>query len=1290
MTADLGRPKLSQSVYNNPQETIESYSCMRPPFSSSFHCTHPTRTFTTERGETVPGLNIEAYIPVGCLRLHRTDTSLSPEVWTSHYLWSSFSQSDNPSDRGNEVSLSKDVQDALSVGLKRYGYSPLRRDPCKHRWARMEFKMNTRDLNYGQVRVFVLPDDIGRTHIKRSDSDLRKQLISMLENLDISPDTFRGAWDPEIPVQYIDLSRRSDQIEEVTKELSLLHIFNHLPSPNPQPKLVKDKRFSEAMLDLLENNVRGLKADLFSFQSRTAAMMLQREVQPKQHLDPRLNATKDQAGANFYYNKITGEWLRHPRLIDGPRGGILAEHMGRGKTLICLALIMATRHHYPSFPVDHCESLIPVRQKVGSLMEMAAAATARSSIPWKTCFQEILEDRGEDYERCQEMVRSQASHYTIVPPASRRQSSRRGIEALPSRKIFRASTTIVVVPPNLVDQWTCEVEKHTTGLKVLVMKQTKMKLPAAQMLIEYDIILFSKLRLEKEFPNGVNLWSTTKTGHRRGCTCGCDCFSPLLEVHFKRLITDEGHFIGNSGGRSASKLVQIMNILAVDYRWVVSGTPTQGIYGIENSEKLNFRYDDTENNHKQQRRDVEKIGNIATSFLKAEPWASDTGSWARFNMQARYGEPEYFSYGDPDCLKQIMENIVLRTRAEDVEAEISLPELHEKLVYLDASVQDAIQLNVFVLSIIVNAVTSERKDADYFFHPKNRGLLNELTRNLSQASFFWSGWAVENVLSTVAITNEFLTERKIFITDEDEAVLREALAVGQTILKFICSYPEQRHRLTTPLDEKNISSGPDSIFEAAWATDEIPIFVSNDLPEDVRMAWALDRSVSSPTLFGFTQLKTLSDFAISQLWKPDSLDGLCEAGMKAMENCREPGAAKLAVFNASMSKEKELLPKKNISGTKASQSSGKSLSKESKRSRPDDSKSISSPLLASGASVGGHMSPRKPRRHVLKESNGNTVSEPIGLRDTPPRSSFEKRDQPKLKSAMKKSAPAAQKPTMDPGSKLVSAHLESTASAKLTYIIAQILAVKDEEKSIIFYEAEDIGYYLAQALEAIGVEYLIYATAKTLSSALQSRWLRKFADEDNIRVLLMDLGAGTFGLDVSCASRVFFVNPVFNPQIEAQAIKRAHRIGQTRPVYVEILVMRGSMEEKIVERRKQLSDGDFRGIKTVLDDEEMYEWVKNPSFLPLPDPGDGGLSNIPKTETMAKLPVPHQIFGSLLKRSDDIEATSFQENPAPETKLKAMVNADDAKSLPKKKMKKTVGFGPSENEEPDPYASNRL
>jgi SNF2 family DNA or RNA helicase len=49
------------------------------------------------------------------------------------------------------------------------------------------------------------------------------------------------------------------------------------------------------------------------------------------------------------------------------------------------------------------------------------------------------------------------------------------------------------------------------------------------------------------------------------------------------------------------------------------------------------------------------------------------------------------------------------------------------------------------------------------------------------------------------------------------------------------------------------------------------------------------------------------------------------------------------------------------------------------------------------------------------------------------------------------------------------------------------------------------------------------------------------------------------------------MEPVWQKDEEAQAVKRAHRLGQTRPVHVETLIMKGSFEERVFKRGSQLN-----------------------------------------------------------------------------------------------------------------------
>jgi SNF2 family DNA or RNA helicase len=84
--------------------------------------------------------------------------------------------------------------------------------------------------------------------------------------------------------------------------------------------------------------------------------------------------------------------------------------------------------------------------------------------------------------------------------------------------------------------------------------------------------------------------------------------------------------------------------------------------------------------------------------------------------------------------------------------------------------------------------------------------------------------------------------------------------------------------------------------------------------------------------------------------------------------------------------------------------------------------------------------------------------------------------------------------------------------------------------------------------------------------------IRSFRDGE-AAAFLISLKAGGFGLTLTEADYVFVLDPWWNPAAEAQAIDRAHRIGQDKPVMVYRLVTAGTIEEKVValqERKRDL------------------------------------------------------------------------------------------------------------------------
>lgn len=71
----------------------------------------------------------------------------------------------------------------------------------------------------------------------------------------------------------------------------------------------------------------------------------------------------------------------------------------------------------------------------------------------------------------------------------------------------------------------------------------------------------------------------------------------------------------------------------------------------------------------------------------------------------------------------------------------------------------------------------------------------------------------------------------------------------------------------------------------------------------------------------------------------------------------------------------------------------------------------------------------------------------------------------------------------------------------------------------------------------------------------------------DIFLFLLSTRAGGLGINLNSADTVIIYDSDFNPQVDLQAMDRAHRIGQKRDVYIYRLITEGTIEEKIVERQ---------------------------------------------------------------------------------------------------------------------------
>jgi len=112
----------------------------------------------------------------------------------------------------------------------------------------------------------------------------------------------------------------------------------------------------------------------------------------------------------------------------------------------------------------------------------------------------------------------------------------------------------------------------------------------------------------------------------------------------------------------------------------------------------------------------------------------------------------------------------------------------------------------------------------------------------------------------------------------------------------------------------------------------------------------------------------------------------------------------------------------------------------------------------------------------------------------------------------------------------------------------------------------------------------------TMTLQARGKALDAFAKDDEITILLATIGAGGVGLNLTSASRVFIMEPQYNPAAVAQAVDRVHRLGQHRPVETVQFIMKGSIEEKILElakKKQQLADMSMNRGK--LDKREVQE-----------------------------------------------------------------------------------------------------
>jgi superfamily II DNA or RNA helicase len=155
---------------------------------------------------------------------------------------------------------------------------------------------------------------------------------------------------------------------------------------------------------------------------------------------------------------------------------------------------------------------------------------------------------------------------------------------------------------------------------------------------------------------------------------------------------------------------------------------------------------------------------------------------------------------------------------------------------------------------------------------------------------------------------------------------------------------------------------------------------------------------------------------------------------------------------------------------------------------------------------------------------------------------------------------------------LIDPRRANEASAKFDVLIPRLSEVIEEgHKALVFSQFTSFLALLRPRLDALGIKYE-YLDGRTRDRAAR---VDRFQSDPDCRLFLISLKAGGLGLNLTAAEYVFLLDPWWNPAAEAQAIDRAHRIGQSRHVFAYRLLARDTVEEKVAElqrTKRELAD----------------------------------------------------------------------------------------------------------------------
>ncbi|GAA6012278.1 hypothetical protein JCM11491_007080 [Sporobolomyces phaffii] len=983
------------------------------------------------------------------------------------------------------------------------------------------------------LRIYLVQEDLPELAQIDPKRRLKRPPASTVRSVFQSIRCDRGEWEGR------GATGEAEMLLEEKDGRSLLEMFHGIEVPGEggfenldAPQAIKDRLWLAS-----SEQPEDVKTELYPYQQASVAKMLSRELAPSKTISPHFLAKSSFLDrSRRAYISLDGDVALSPPRFREPRSGILAEDMGVGKSLMVLALIMSTRSELPSlegvstwldnslpspppvlltrqsvdFPFEaERRERVRLRPRVpdllqGALQIMSVVEVEQHEAKLEKQRRDDLEDdarrpplpslrslminmiktdpgpiryphddpllvHGDLFDTLQ----TSPPFYRLYPSHEQLNSreGRRG--KLKPSNIIVAATTLLVVPTDLVRQWNDEIHKHVEpgSLRVLTLRTAKDPFPAPREMATFDVVLLSAAR----FTDAAEADDRSLRG-----------------VHWKRLVVDEGHVLS-----STNLTRKLAEELRCECRWAVSGTPSTNLRGASVDGKLAA----AGNIIGGTREDLDKLGQLYSRFLRHPAFPKPS------TLRELVGD-------HPSRLADVFNNSIIRHRTSLVKSVLSIPPLSVKVTFVEMEEAERKMYNALTAIFASNAIQSQRKDQDYFFHKANAGPLKSLCSNLATASTFFASSEIGARLREGATwaQERLESEKAAKWTEEDRQGLAKAIAVMKE------AYDDR---------EWNLVTGEVSVaIEVVGLDDEI-IKAFGGLTAAKN---PLNRSLVS--LHQLTRLR-------------QDLKELRHADVKGW-NDDEELVEELITFEA------------------------------------------------------------RRKRYDVEIANRKSKDEEEVV------SVFKKR--PK-----KDTTPLVPIPS---DSMFRNVQLLRTSSAKINYLLDQFRSYP-EDKFIVFSSSNvDLLFAnLSEALDLFGISHIIFAGSSSRKGQDRGLKAQRFnsSSAQEVQVILVDVEVGGRGVGLTAASRVIMLEPIWKPDLELQATKRAHRLGQTRPVELQILIVKDTYEDALFKRRAQIAPEDFsKKVKVPQQDSSLRTTLQSAQYL---EPTERARRGMPVSKALDDPPV---------------------------------------------------------------------